>query len=239
MLGWLSKLLTEKPPTHPSFQKNHQYFSDFDQSEDISSYEFTVVDTELTGMQIKSDEILSIGAVKIKNLQIINGQTFYSLVKPQKHIFATNATMIHQLTPNELSKAPSLPEVLPQLIDFCGSSLMVGHYINLDWQFINKACKKHFQSTIKTPALDTLRLAQIYTESTWGRHTDHLHLQISYNLSDLCKTYGLPLFKAHNALQDAMQTAYLFLFLIKTLQKDGLSTLQDFYRAGQRWNRLL
>ncbi|MCB2183163.1 MAG: 3'-5' exonuclease [Desulfobulbaceae bacterium] len=202
----------------------------------IEEYDYVVLDTELTGMNKQKDEIVSVGAVLVKNLQIMAGHTFYTLVRPGK-INVTDATLIHQITPQELYTAPPIQDVLPGLLDFCGSSFLVGHYIDLDTRFINNAAKIHFGSTIKTPCLDTLRLAQIYREKVWGRYHDQLNLQVSYNLTDLCKEYDLPLFPAHDALQDALQTAYLFLFLVKTLQKNGLVTLKDFFKAGQSWNR--
>ena len=218
--------------------KNHSYFEEIDQNKPIEEYDYVVLDTELTGLNKKNDEIVSIGAVLIKNLQIMAGHTFYSLVKPED-VSVTEATLIHKITPQELMTAPVIEDVLPTLLDFCGRSFLVGHYIDLDTKFINKAAKKHFSATIKNPCLDTLRLAQIYSEKTWGRYHDQHTLHVSYNLTDLCKEYNLPLFSAHDALQDALQTAYLFLFLVKTLQKNGLKTLKDFFKAGQSWNRTI
>lgn len=226
------------PPDHPSFAQNHRHFSNIDQGRPIEDYDYVVLDTELTGLHHKKDEIVSIGAVRIKNLQIMAGHTFYTLVKPEK-ICVTEATLIHQITLQDLEAAPLMHDVLPDLVDFCGSSFLVGHYIDLDTHFINKAAKQHFNTTIKNPCLDTLRLAQIFTEKLQGRYHDRLAVHVSYNLTDLCKEYKLPLFPPHDALQDALQTAYLFLFLVKSLQKSGLVTLKDFFRAGQSWNRLL
>ncbi len=234
----LFRLFRPSPPSHPAFIKNHSHFESIDQNRPIEEYDYVVLDTELTGMNEKKDEIISVGAVLVKNLQIMAGHTFYTLVKPEK-ISATEATFIHQITPQELQTAPFIQDVLPDLLDFCGSSFLVGHYIDLDTKFINKAARRHFGSTINNPCLDTLRLAQIHREKIWGRYHEQLNLQVSYNLTDLCKEYKLPLFPAHDALQDALQTAYLFLFLVKTLQKNGLITLKDFYSAGQTWNRTL
>ncbi len=237
MMFDLFRLFKSRPPDHPSFVRNHAYFADIDQDRPIEEYDYVVLDTELTGLSQRNDEIVSIGAVRIRNLQILAGNTFYTLVKPKK-IDVTQATLIHQITPHELETAPLIEDVLPDLLDFCGHSFLVGHYIDLDTKFINKAATNHFGSTIKTPCLDTLRLAQIYTEKIEGKYHDRQALQVSYNLTDLCKQYELPLFPAHDALQDALQTAYLFLFLVKSLQQSGLVTLRDFFCAGQSWNRL-
>lgn len=229
----LLNLFKDATPQHPAFAKNHAYFKDFDQHKPLADYNYVVVDTELTGLSRRKDEIVSIGAVHIKNLQIVAGQTFYTLVRPEHKIDATNSTIIHRITPQELLESPKIAEVLPEFVEFCGNALLVGHYINLDTGFLNKECQRFFKTKIKSPGLDTIRMAQIYTESNRQHHNDRFNFNISYNLTDLSRQYNLPLFPAHNALQDAIQTAYLFIFLAKSLQRNGIHTLQDLYIAGQ------
>lgn len=234
----LRKLFKPKEPSHPAFARNQALFKDFDQHRPIEEYNYVVVDTELTGLSKRRDEIVSIGAVHIRNLQIMAGETFYTLVRPEHKIDATNSTVIHRITPQELLAAPMIEEVLPELVDFCGDALLVGHYIGLDIDFLNKECRRFYKARITSPGLDTIRLAQIHTEHNWQHHDERFNLNVSYNLTDLSKQYNLPLFPAHNALQDALQTAYLFLFLVKSLQKSGLQTLQDFYAAGQNLRKV-
>ena len=47
-------------------------------------------------------------------------------------------------------------------------------------------------------------------------------------MSSIC-----PKFKPHDALEDALQTAYLFLFLVKKMKSGGIRTLRDLYQAGR------
>lgn len=234
----LFSLFKPKIPDHPAFARNHGFFRNFDQHQPIADYDYVVVDTELTGLSRRRDEIVSIGAVHIKNLQIMADQTFYTLVRPEHKIDATDSTVIHRITPQELIEAPKIEEVLPEFVDFCDDALLVGHYIDLDTGFLNKECQRFFKAKIKSPGLDTIRMAQIYTELNWQHHDERFNLNVSYNLTDLSKQYKLPLFPAHNALQDALQTAYLFVYLVKSLQKNGLHTLKDFYTAGQNLQRI-
>jgi DNA polymerase-3 subunit epsilon len=238
MLDFL-KFWQANKPCHPALIKNHVFFTDFDQSQPIEKYDFVVIDTELTGMHKRRDEVVSIGAIKIKNLQIQAGETFYSLVRPPHHKRdATDSTFIHRIRPQELDDAPDIKTILPELMEFCGSALFVGHHIGLDTSFLNKAAKKHYNCAIHSPCLDTIRLAQIFSESSWRRRHDDARCHMSYNLTDLSQRLNLPLFAAHNALQDSLQTAYLFIYLVKQLQSTGLVTLRDFYAAGQSWARV-
>jgi DNA polymerase-3 subunit epsilon len=222
-----------KTVEHPAFKLNEGWFASVDQGRPLESYNFVVFDTELTGLS-RRDEIVSIGAVHVRDLKILAGETFHCFVRPQTITQATDSTLVHRITPQQLEHAPPLQEVLPQFVEFCGPSLLVGHYVNLDMGYINQATKKFFGATLKNPCLDTMRLAQIYTESCWKRYQDQPNPQVSFNLADLSRDYGLPSFPQHDALQDSLQTAYLFIFLVKKFMAQGVVTLKDLYNAG-RW----
>lgn len=230
---WTSKA------SHPAFEKNHSFFKELDQDKPIETFDYVVFDTELTGLRNNQDEIISIGAVRIKNLQIHTGEIFHSYIRPHRKFDATESTFIHRITPQQIVDAPKLNQVMLEFIDFCGPALLVGHYVGLDMKFFNKAAQNIFGSIIKNPCLDTMYLAQAYTEMCWTQYHDQYNLQISYNLGDLSEAYGLPLFQQHDALHDALQTAYLFVFLIKNLQKQGLVSLRDIFRAKGGLRNLL
>jgi DNA polymerase-3 subunit epsilon len=107
--------------------------------------------------------------------------------------------------------------------------------VGLDIGITNSACKKFLNGKMANPCIDTLRLSQVYKEEQWGNYYDQFNLKVSYNLADLTKEYGLPVFTSHDAIQDAIQTAYLFLFMVKKLRSGGLITLKDLYMAGRSW----
>lgn len=222
---------------HPLLLLNNSYFKKFNQNRPIEEYDFVVFDTELTGLDSKRDEIISIGAVRIKNMQIMATETFQSYIRPQS-LAPRKSTLIHQITPQQLEPAPALDKILLDFIDFCGPSLLVAHYVDMDTAFLNMATKKLFAGTLKNPCLDTMRLAHIYTTMQWEQYHDRFNLQISYNLGDLVDKYKLPVFNRHDALQDALQTSYLFVYLIKKMRHYGLSTLNDFFAAGKSWRNV-
>ncbi|MCL4538521.1 MAG: 3'-5' exonuclease, partial [Bacteroidetes bacterium] len=58
---------------HPAIIANHKRFERFHQNRPIETYEFVSLDTELTGLDLRRDAIVSIGAVRIEGLQIITG----------------------------------------------------------------------------------------------------------------------------------------------------------------------
>ena len=222
-------------PPHPLIVQNREAFAKFDQSKPLTEYTFVVCDTELTGFDRKRDEIISIGAVLIRDLQIDLGTTFHQYIRP-RNIEHTQATLIHRITPQQLAQAPPLAEVLPAFVEFAGNSLMVGHFLPLDMDFLNRAARKVLGGTLSNPGIDTMRLAQGYRRVLNGHFQDEEDRSCSYVLEDLAKEYHLPMFKPHDAFEDAMQTAYLFLFLLKKFRKGGLLTLRDIYQAGRVGN---
>ncbi len=233
------KQMTQLPawcvPTHPLIVANKEKFTKFDQSRPLTDYSFVVCDTELTGFDRKRDEIISIGAVLIRDLQIDLSATFHRYIRPH-NIAHTQATLIHRITPQQLAEAPPLEEVLPDFVEFVGGSLMVGHCVELDMGFLNKATRRIMGGTLSNPGIDTIHLARGYRRSLLGLFHEEEERSSSYVLEDLAREFGLPAFKPHDAFEDAMQTAYLFLFLLKKFKKGGLLTLKDIYQAGKVGN---
>jgi len=211
---------------------NKEFFSNFDQGRPLADFSFVVCDTELTGLNKKKDELISIGAVKINNLQIDLSSMFHQFIQPER-MAHTAATLVHRITPEQLAQAEPAEKILPQFVEYIHGSLLVGHHLMLDMHFLNKAAKKIMGGTLSNPGIDTMRMAQGYNRVRLGHYHEHNPREISYNLDDLGKKYGLPHFKPHDALEDALQTAYLFLYLIKKFRKGGLATLKDIYQSGR------
>ena len=224
-IPWLRK-------SHPALVKNKKLFTDFSQDRPLNDYTFVVCDTELTGLNKRKDVIISIGAVRIVNLQIELSQTFHQYIRPN-NIDPNQATLVHRITPEELKAAPPVEEVLPEFIDFCGDALLVGHFVGIDMHFLGKAARKTLGGMLSNPSIDTMRLARGYEEARCTDFYGNCDQSHSYNLDVLTEEFHLPKFKPHDALEDALQTAYLFLFLINKFKHGGIRTLKELYLAGR------
>lgn len=232
VMPWRSR--PRSGPPHPVLVANRQRFRTFDTGVALSRCVFTVLDTELTGLDPRHEEIVSIAAVRIRELRIVPGESFSVLVRPRKDL-PKESTLIHRITPQQVRDRPRLRHVLPEFLEFVGDSLIVGHHVGLDMAFLNRAMGDVYGLGLDNPCLDTLRMAQIHRAEHWENYYDRYALNVSYTLSDLAGEWGLPRFPAHNALFDAMQTAYLFLYLIRKIKGGRLATLNDLYRAGRNW----
>jgi len=225
------RLFTSKQPTHPAIAANNLVSVASDKDLSVRDCEFVVFDTELTGLNQRKDEIVAIGAVRIKNMRICCEGTFYALIKPRGKLH-TPSTLIHRITPRELTGAQRIDDVLPRFIDFCGGAFLVGHHVSMDLNFVNRACENYLGGVIQSSSLDTMRLAMAYKASMNGPYFDHREKQDSYRLSSLSEEFNLPKFEEHNALQDAFQTAYLFIYLVHKMRYGDAGTVSDYLKIG-------
>ena len=217
----------------PLLVRNEQQFKRLDFRLPLPDYDYVVCDTELTGLHKRKDEIVSIGAVRISGLQIELANTFHTLVRPEK-LDANQATFVHRITPEQLRKAPRVEEVLPRFVEYCTGALLVGHCISLDLHFLNLAMKKNLGGVLPNPCVDTMTMARLYKELAGKRGARFASTPGSLVLDDLTAEFKLPRFKPHDALEDALQTAYLFLFLAKKLKSLGVRTLEDVRQLGRK-----
>ncbi|MDQ7782274.1 MAG: 3'-5' exonuclease [Desulfomonilaceae bacterium] len=219
-------------PKHPLIEENEKYFSSLDQNKHLRDCEFVCFDTELTGLNPRRDEIVAIGAVRITGLSIVPGDTFFTYVRPTRPI-PKDSTLVHRITSEQLKDAPDPEKVLPAFVAYVGPALLLGHYVQLDVNFLNRALKKYLGGIIRNPCLDSMKLAQAHHEYRRRSERGYVSPYMPLNLGLLAKEYDLPKFAQHDALGDAMQTAYLFLFLVTKLQEAGYVTLNDLYSAGK------
>ena len=158
----------------------------------ISSY--SVLDLETTGLNPKKDRIIEIGAARIRD-GIITEQ-YSTLVNPERIL--TEQTMeitgIHQ---NDLEHAPTIKQVLPEILAFLEEDVLIGHNILFDFSFMKRAAV-NAGFTFQHDGIDTLKIARKYLPELESR-----------NLGFLCDYYQIHL-DAHRALNDAIATHSLY-----------------------------
>lgn len=181
------------------------YKANFDQS-------FVVFDIETTGLSPEKEKITEIGAVKIREGQVI--ECFSSLVNPACPI-PNRISELTGITDDMVKDAPFIEEVLPKFINFIQDSILVAHNAKFDSAFIkNQAALMNIQ--IINPILDTLALSRMCLP----------HLK-KHRLNDLAKHYNVKLRNHHRALEDAQATAEIFLKLMEYVRSKGAKTLEE------------
>jgi DNA polymerase-3 subunit epsilon len=119
--------------------KDEKYSFLFDES---PKGEYIVYDTETTGLNPKTDEILSIGAIKIKDNKIITSEKFEIFVQPTREI-SEESIKIHQIRNIDLQNGSNPNDALVKFLHFIGSRPLVGYYLEFDVKMINKYLKPY------------------------------------------------------------------------------------------------
>ena len=175
----------------------------------LDALEYVVVDTETTGLNIKRDDIVQIGAVRIVDGKVLEGDSFERLVNPGRSI-PKESIRFHGITDEMVAHAPGIDEILGEFLDYAGDAILIGHNIAFDLSFMNRARQ------IENPALDTMLLSI----GAFPRRRDH-------TLDTLAEHFEEPIQDRHTALGDADLTARLFLRLLPELDRVGARQFGD------------
>ena len=170
------------------------------------SDEVVVFDTETTGLNPKKDEILSIGAVIVKENKILTSQKFELFVKPTRDI-NEESIKIHQIRNIDLQNGLEAKEAILQFLQFIGSRPLVGYYIEFDTKMVNKYVKALLGITLPN---EQIEVSGIYHDKKIKLIPDGT---IDLRFDVMMKDLGLPIFGKHDALNDAVMTAMMYIKL--------------------------
>lgn len=159
--------------------------------------DYVVFDLETTGVNVKSDAIIEISAVKVKAGQVED--TFSTLVNPQRPIPAA-ASSVNHITDEMVADAPDIGTVLPAFLAFAQGMVLVGHNIHMfDMQFLNRESVAFDGKPLENDYIDILYVARNCLPGL-PRH----------RLVDLAAYFQIGTKGAHRALQDCMMNQQCF-----------------------------
>lgn len=178
---------------------------------DLWDLPFCVVDIETTGSIAGRDGITEIGLVRVDAGRVT--RSFSTFINPAQPIpaFITHLTGI---TDAMVADAPPIGDMLPAIVDFFGDSIVVGHNVRFDAQFIDAELCRHGRAPLSNIRLDTLVLARRTIAEV-----------PNYKLGTLTRELGIDVERHHRALADATATAQLLVHCIKKMEDRAVFTL--------------
>ncbi len=200
MFGFFSKLKTN---ANRKRLKDEKFAFLFDAD---TSGEVVVFDTETTGLDVSKDEILSIGAVKIKDNKILTSQTFEVFLQNSKEI-SSASIKIHGIRPVDLKNAKTTKEGIEEFLHFVGARPLVGYYLEFDVGMINRYTKEMLGITLPNQMIE---VSEIYFDKTISLIPQG---NIDLRFDTILKNCGVPNMGVHNAVNDAIMTAMIYLKL--------------------------
>lgn len=161
--------------------------------------DYVCVDIETTGTNAKWNKILEIGAVRVRDGQIV--EEFSKLVYPGVNIpdYITNLTGI---TDEMVRNEQDISVVLPEFIEFAGDDYLLGHNVMFDYGFL-KQNALNLNLSFEKSGMDTLKIARKTLANLGSRALDYL-----------CTYFAIKDENHHRALNDATVTAQLYHILM-------------------------
>lgn len=157
--------------------------------------EYVVLDLEMTGLSAKTDQIIEIGAVKIKDGQVV--ETMECLVNPRCNI-PTRVVELTGITDEMVQSGKDKDEAVGALLDFIDGQILVGQNISFDYSFLKQWAVNH-KRPLEAMACDTLKIARVLLPPEQPK-----------KLESLCQYFGIERAREHRALDDALETWQVF-----------------------------
>ena len=176
------------------------------------SDEIVCFDIETTGLKVTQEAITEIGAVRLRNGEIV--ETFQTFVDPERRL-TPEIIGLTGITDDMLRGAPKLKDALTAFLAFAGNAPLAAHNAEFDISFIRAGCRKcgiPFEPTY----IDTLILAQNLLPGL-GK----------YKLDIVADHLQLPQFNHHRASDDAVPVAQMLTKFLPMLAERGVTRLQQ------------
>jgi len=188
--------------------------------------EYVVFDTETTGFNYGTDQMIEIGAVKVKNNEVI--ERFDELIACDKPLpkVITDLTLI---TDQMLEGKDSEENVTRRFLEFIKDLPLVAHNAAFDIAFITAAVKKYNLQEFSNTVIDTMGMARnIHPE--WRNH----------KLSTLVKNLEVDWDedKHHRADYDSEGTAKCFYKMLYELKRENIKTTIDLENIADKENTI-
>jgi DNA polymerase-3 subunit epsilon len=181
----------------------------------LSELTYTVFDTETTGLEPSNgDEIIQIGAARIVNNRLLRQEVFDQIIDPECPL-KPESIPIHGISEDMVRGKPNIDVVLPSFFEFCEDTVLIAHNAAFDMRFLQLK-EERTGIRFSQPVLDTLLLSAVAQPN-----------QESHRLDVILERLGINIESRHNALEDAIATAEVFLKLVPLLEEKGIFTVRQ------------
>jgi DNA polymerase-3 subunit epsilon len=182
----------------------------------VKNLNFCVIDLETTGGNHERDQIIEIGMVKIRNFEVVESKGF--LVNPERSIpeFIQKLTSIKE---DDVKNAPTISEVIDEIIQFIGDDILVAHNTSFDIPFLNSVLKRLDYNQLENKVICTNVMTKYMIPEI-----------LNSNLNYMCHLFDIEHKQAHRAVEDAKASAELLIkYLEIFVQKDIKKVNQLYY----------
>jgi len=175
--------------------------------------DYTVIDLEMTGLNVKKDKIIEIGAAKVRGGKVV--ETYSTFLNVNREI-PERVTEITGITQEMIAQGLPENEGMEKLLSFMGEDLLLGQNFSFDYSFIRQWAVNN-KVAVNNSYLDTLQIARKL-----------LPPEQSKALEALCQYFGIKRSHGHRALEDALQTHEVYIALRQLALEKGIETQEEW-----------
>lgn len=173
--------------------------------------DYVVIDLEMTGLNVKTDRILEVGAARVRNHTVTD--TFSALINPKQPL-SEKVAELTGITNEMAEQGEDMDTVLRAFFTFLGEDILVGQNIIFDYSFLKQWAVNH-RCPFEKKAVDTLKLARKF-----------LPKEQKKDLESLCQFFAIERNNAHRALADVLETQQVFELLQENYGKEAEDAFQ-------------
>jgi len=187
----------------------------------VEHLRFVVLDSETTGLDPRTDRLITIGAVAVCAHEIVLEDSFDALLKVAEN---TSAVTVHGITRDEARHGLDEEDALVRFLDYLQDGVIVGHHIGHDIGTLDAGYERGWGFRTVNRSLDTMDLT-LHLERA-GAFAGRPPIR-SFTLDALCDMFAVIPHDRHTAGGDAFLTAQVFLRLLKLAARHGRTTLSE------------
>lgn len=188
----------------------------------LTALPLLAIDLETTGLNPRDDRIVSIGFVPVDGDTITLSGAQHMLIRPDDASSVGASATLHGITDDALAAGVGVREALTITLAALRGRVLLAHHAQLEVEFLSRACRQLFGAEPVFLVADTMALGHSLVL--------HQHAAVprgALRLWSLRERFGLPVYKAHHALVDALACAELYLALTAEL---GLTVTRQVIR---------
>ncbi len=168
--------------------------------------EYVCFDCETTGLDPKTDEIISIGAIIIKENKILHSRKFERFCKTDKPL-DEESIKVHHIRECDIQNARDIDEVIDEFLAFVGNRPCVGYYLEFDMAMVNRYIKPKLGITLPNKQIE---VSALYYDKMIKKYPEG---NIDLRFDVIMNRLDLPRLGKHDAINDVIMTAMIFLKL--------------------------
>lgn len=189
----------------------------------IDAARYLVVDVETSGLDVRHDNLISIGAVEISGGKLDLGRGFHGILRQERGSTRENI-LVHGIGSAQQEGGEPPEQLLMDFLEFAGKSPLLAFHAPFDQGFLRRAVRSRLGVRFANPFLDLAWLLPGLFDTPQGRR---------WGLDDWLGHFGIKVVNRHSADADALAAAELFLLALPAARRRGLASIQALMRLAR------